>query len=49
LSYVSKLDCLNVIEVVKQQCSVITTNFISELERHFQAQDIMNAIGVIYP
>jgi hypothetical protein len=28
LSYISRLDCLNVIEAMKQQCNVITTSFI---------------------
>jgi hypothetical protein len=49
LSYVSILDWLNAIEVVKHQCSVIVIGFIQELEQCFQTQDIMNAIKVIYP
>jgi hypothetical protein len=32
LSYVFRLDWLNVIEVVKQQCNVATTNLIQKLE-----------------
>jgi len=49
LSYVSRLDCWNVVKVMKQQCNVTTTSPIEELEQRFPAQDIMNAIGVIYP
>jgi hypothetical protein len=32
LNYVSKLDWLNVVEVVKQQCNVAATSFIQKLE-----------------
>jgi hypothetical protein len=46
LSYVFRLDWLNVIEVVKQQCNVVAINLIQKLERRFPVQDIMNAIGV---
>jgi hypothetical protein len=49
LSYVSKLDWLNVVEAMKQQCGVIAIGFIQECERRFRAQDIMNATRVIYP
>ncbi len=49
LSYVSKLDWLNVVEAMKQQCGVIATSLIQECERCFRAQNIMNATRVIYP
>jgi hypothetical protein len=48
LSCVFTLDWLNVVEVVKQH-SVMIIGPIQELERRFPAQDIINAIGVIYP
>jgi len=48
LNYVYRLDWLNVIEAVKQQCSAIATGFIQEHEQCFPTQDIMNATKVIY-
>jgi hypothetical protein len=35
LSYVFRLSWLNVVEVVKQQCNVVTISLIQELKRHF--------------
>jgi hypothetical protein len=46
LSYVSRLDWLNVVEVVKQQCNVVAISLIQKLERCFLAQDIMNSTNV---
>ncbi len=47
LSYVYKLDWLNVVKVVKQHNPTIIDP-IQELEWWFLVQDIMNATSVIY-
>ncbi len=49
LNYVSRLDWLNAVQALKQECNVATTSLIQELEQHFPTQDIMNATRVIYP
>jgi len=48
LSFVSRLDWLIAIEVMKQH-NVAIVNFIQELEWWFVVQDIINANSVIYP
>ncbi len=46
LSCVSRLDYLNAIEALKQQCNVVAICLIQKLEQSFLVQNIM--IGVIY-
>jgi hypothetical protein len=48
LSFVSTLNWLNGVEVMKQWCNVTVVGFIQELKQQFLAQDIMNATSVIY-
>jgi len=36
-------------ERMKEQCSVATSSFIKDLARRFPNQELMNAIGIVYP
>jgi len=45
---VTKDDWVCVCQNVKDQCISITKGLITKLDRRFLAQDLMNAIGIIY-
>jgi hypothetical protein len=49
MSVVTKDMLATCVEDVQQQCSKVAAGLIYELERRFPAQELLNAIRVIYP
>jgi len=46
---VNKENWARTIDYVKKQCTEIVASLIFEFERQFLAQELLNAIGIIYP
>jgi hypothetical protein len=49
MGLIAKQVWANYVESMKWQCFEATTNLISESERNFLAQELLNATRVIYP
>jgi hypothetical protein len=49
LSWVVRVDWFLVVEEVKKECNNVACGLLKELECRFFSQEIMNAIGIIYP
>jgi hypothetical protein len=49
MSIVNKENWVQTIDYVKKQCTKVVASMIFEFEKQFPTQELLNAIGIIYP